>query len=100
MGSTSSCVSGSATVIAVNPGAAPLLIALTAIAAAAGVFAMVAVWLKWTPARRMLGGLLVPLSLVAVLSLLSIGAFLLPVVALGWVVFALSGSEIRRGGQL
>jgi hypothetical protein len=89
-------LSGSATVFVANPGAAPLLIGVAALAAAATSLAIIAAWFRVQQAPAVLGLVLLPLSAVAVLSLPSIGLFILPTVTIGWVVFGLRHGAGQR----
>jgi hypothetical protein len=89
-------VSGSATVFAANPGAAPLLIGVAALAAAATSLAIIVAWFRVQQASAVLGLVLLPLSAVAVLSLPSIGLFILPTVTIGWVVVGLRSGAGQR----
>jgi hypothetical protein len=83
--------SGTATLFAFNPAVSWLLIGITMVAAAVATLALVTAWLGWIPARLALAPLLIALTAATVLSLPSIGLFILPVVALGRIIFALSG---------
>jgi hypothetical protein len=81
------------TVFAANPHAATMLLGITAIAIAALLVAIVTAWAGWQPARWLLAALLAPLTIVAVLGLPSIGLFIIPPVAVGWVIFGLCGDR-------
>ena len=86
---------GAASVLDVNPDAAILLIASSLLAVAVGLVAVTHAWRLWRPAGWVLIGALVPLTFVAVLSLPSIGVFMLPVVVFGWMSVAAARRERR-----
>jgi hypothetical protein len=92
---TTTQFSGGATVFAANPSAAPLIIGVAALAVGAALLAVSAAWFQAPRALAVLGLVLLPLSAVAVLSLPSIGLFIVPTVVIEWVVFALC----RQTGQ-
>ena len=73
-----------------------LLIGVAALAAAATSLAIIAAWFRVQQAPAVLGLVLLPLSAVAVLSLPSIGLFILPTVTIGWVVFGLRHGAGQR----
>jgi hypothetical protein len=92
---TTTQLSGGATVFAANPSAEPLIIGVAALAIGAALLALSAAWSHVPQALGMLGLVLLPLSVVAVLALPSIGLLMVPTAVVGWVVFALC----REAGQ-
>lgn len=84
---------GSGTLFASNPQAATLLKAISALASATLLLTLVTAWLDWSPARWALLALLIPLSGVAFLGLFSVGVFMAPLVAIGWVVFGIRSAR-------
>ena len=62
---------------------------IAGLAVATLVLTLVAAWLGWSQARWALVASLTPLTGIAILALLSLGPFMLPLVAIGWIVFAL-----------
>jgi hypothetical protein len=92
---TTTQFSGGETVFAANTSAAPLIIGVAVLAVGVALLALSAAWLRVPKALAMLGLVLLPLSIVAVLSLPSIGLFIMPMVVIGWLVFGLC----REAGQ-
>jgi hypothetical protein len=86
---------GSATLLAHNPDAAPLLIGLVCAVLLMGVAAVLVAWTNSKPAWWLLVALLPPLLVVTVLSLPSIGLFIVPVLVLGFVTALHSEPRVR-----
>jgi hypothetical protein len=80
---------GSSTLIAASPQVFSTLTVIAGLAVATLVLTLVAAWLGWSQARWALVASLTPLTGIAILALLSLGPFMLPLVAIGWIVFAL-----------
>lgn len=84
---------GSSTLIAANPQVFSTVTVIAGLAVATLVLTLVAAWLDWPPARWALVATLTPLTGIAILALLSLGPFMLPLVAIGWIVFGLCGQK-------
>ncbi len=84
---------GSATFFAANPQAFITVTVIAGLAVATLVLTLVAAWLDWPPARWALVATLTPLTGIAILALISLGPYMLPLVAIGWIVFALCGQN-------
>ena len=82
---------GSSTLIAANPQVFSTLTVIAGLAVASLVLTLVAAWLGWSQARWALVASLTPLTGIAILAVLSLGPFMVPPVAIGWIVFALCG---------
>jgi hypothetical protein len=82
---------GSATLFASNPQPFTVLTGIVALAVVALVLAVVSAWLGSSWARTGLALVLIPLTVLAVLGLFSVGVFMAPLVVLGWYVFVLGG---------
>lgn len=95
-GSTTTQFSGGGTVLAANPSAAPLIIGVAALAVGAALLALSAAWLRVPKAHALLGLALLPLSVVAVVSLPSIGLFIMSTVVIEWLVFGLCREADQR----
>ena len=80
---------GSSTLIAANPQVFFTLTVIAGLAVATLVFTLVAAWFGSSQARWAFVASLTPLTGIAILALLSLGPFMLPPVAVGWIVFAL-----------
>lgn len=87
---------GSATMAAVNPQALAELTAISVLAVAALGLALVTAWRGSQHARTALAVLLIPLSVLSILGLFSIGILMAPLVAIGWVVFVLGSDRTRQ----
>jgi hypothetical protein len=88
---------GSATIFEANPQAFTVVMGIVALALVTLVFTLLTAWLGWSPLRWTLLVLLAPLTGLALLALFSIGIFMVPLVTIGWVVFAMRGRRIQQG---
>ena len=88
---------GSATIFEANPQAFTVVMGIVALALVTLVFTLLTAWLDWSPVRWALLVLLVPLTGLALLALFSIGIFMVPLVTIGWVVFAMRRRHIQHG---
>ena len=88
---------GSATIFEANPQAFTVVMGIVALALVTLVFTLLIAWLDWSPLRWTLLVLLVPLTGLALLALFSIGIFMVPLVTIGWVVFAMRRRRIHEG---
>ena len=84
---------GSSTLFAANPQVFSTVTVIAGLAVAALVLTLVSAWLDWPPARWALVATLTPLTGIAILALLSLGPFMMPLVAIGWMVFGLCAQE-------
>ena len=87
---------GSSTLIGANPQVFSTVTVIAGLAVATLVLTLVTAWLGWPPARWALVATLTPLTAIAFLALLSLGPFMLPLVAIGWIVFGLCAQEKGR----
>jgi hypothetical protein len=84
---------GSSTLFAANPQVFSTVAVIAGLAVATLALTLVAAWRDSPPARWALVATLTPLTGITILALLSLGPFMLPLVAIGWTVFGLCAHQ-------